>query len=105
MSDLIEGFVRMMASDDDITGPINMGNPHEIPVRELAERVLALTGSRSRIVFRPLPQDDPMQRCPDISRAREVLGWSPVVGLEDGLQRTIDYFETLLSAGASKLAG
>ena len=105
VSDLIEGFVRMMASDDDITGPINMGNPHEIPVRELAERVLALTGSRSRIVFRPLPQDDPMQRCPDISRAREVLGWSPVVGLEDGLQRTIDYFETLLSAGASKLAG
>nr|WP_321985947.1 UDP-glucuronic acid decarboxylase family protein [uncultured Lichenicoccus sp.] len=105
VSDLIEGFVRMMASDDDITGPINMGNPHEIPVRELAERVLKLTGSRSRIVYRPLPQDDPMQRCPDISRAQEILGWTPVVGLDDGLDRTIAYFDALLAAGASKVSG
>ena len=98
-SDLIEGFLRLMASDDDITGPINLGNPHEIPVRGLAERVLALTASPSRIVFRPLPQDDPMQRCPDITRARELLGWTPTVGLDDGLRRTIDYFDRLLKAG------
>ena len=98
-SDLIEGFLRLMASDDDITGPINLGNPHEIPVRGLAERVLALTASSSRIVFRPLPQDDPMQRCPDITRARELLGWTPVVELDEGLRRTIDYFDTLLKTG------
>ncbi len=97
VDDLIEGFVRMMATGDDITGPLNLGNPHEIPVRELAERVIALTGSRSRIVHRPLPQDDPMQRCPDITRARETLGWEPSVGLEDGLRQTIAYFDALLA--------
>ena len=96
VSDMIEGFVRMMDSEDDVTGPVNLGNPHEIPVRELAERVLALTGSRSRLVFRPLPQDDPTQRCPDIGRARRFLGWQPEVGLEDGLGRTIAHFERLL---------
>ncbi len=96
VSDMIEGFVRMMDSEDDVTGPVNLGNPHELPVRELALRVLALTGSRSRLVFRPLPQDDPTQRCPDIGRARRVLGWQPQVGLEDGLARTIAYFERLL---------
>ena len=69
VDDLVEGFVRMMATGDDVTGPVNLGNPHEIPVRELAERVIALTGSRSRIVHRPLPQDDPLQRCPDITLA------------------------------------
>ncbi len=95
-SDLIEGFLRLMSSDDDITGPVNLGNPHEIPVRELAERVLALTGSPSQIVYHPLPQDDPMQRCPDITRARELLGWTPTVGLDDGLRRTIGYFKALL---------
>ncbi len=99
VSDLIEGFVRMMDSEDDITGPINLGNPHEITVRELAERILALTGSRSRLVFRPLPQDDPMQRCPDITRARNLLGWEPQVGLDEGLAHSIDYFERLLGAG------
>ncbi|WP_428390568.1 UDP-glucuronic acid decarboxylase family protein [Lichenicoccus sp.] len=98
-SDLIEGFLRLMASDDGVTGPINLGNPHEIPVRGLAERVLALTASSSRIVFRPLPQDDPMQRCPDITRARELLGWTPTVGLDEGLRRTIEYFDALLKAG------
>ena len=97
VDDLIEGFVRMMATGDDITGPINLGNPHEIPVRELAERIIALTGARSRIVHRPLPEDDPLQRCPDISRARDVLGWQPGVNLEEGLTRTIAYFENLLS--------
>jgi len=100
VSDLIDGFVRLMASDEEITGPINIGNPHEIPVRELADRVLALTGSRSKIVYRPLPQDDPMQRCPDISRARAQLGWEPTVDLDEGLRRTVAYFETLLSHGA-----
>jgi len=97
VDDLIEGFVRMMATGDDITGPINLGNPHEIPVRELAERIIALTGARSRIVHRPLPEDDPLQRCPDISRARGVLGWQPGVNLEEGLTRTIAYFENLLA--------
>ena len=95
-SDLIEGFIRLMASDDDITGPVNMGNPYEITVRELAERVLTLTGARSQIVYRPLPQDDPMQRCPDITRARELLGWTPHVDLDEGLDRTIGYFRKLL---------
>jgi UDP-glucuronate decarboxylase len=97
VDDLIEGFVRMMASGDDITGPINLGNPHEIPVRELAERIIALTGARSNIVHRPLPEDDPLQRCPDISRARDVLGWQPRVTLDEGLTRTIAYFENLLA--------
>jgi UDP-glucuronate decarboxylase len=97
VDDLIDGFIRMMRTDDDVTGPINIGNPHEIPVRELAERVIRLTGSRSQIVHRPLPQDDPLQRCPDISRARQMLGWEPRVALDDGLSRTIAYFHSLLS--------
>ncbi len=102
VSDMIEGFVRMMNSDNDVTGPVNLGNPHEIPVRELAERVLALTGSKSRLVFRPLPQDDPTQRCPDIGRARSMLGWRPEVGLEDGLARTIAHFDRLLGVGSAR---
>ena len=92
----MDGFVRLMATDDEVTGPVNMGNPHEIPVRELAERIVRLTESNSQIVFRPLPQDDPTQRCPDITLARKLLGWQPAVGLEEGLLRTIDYFERLL---------
>ncbi len=100
VDDLIEGFVRMMATEDAVTGPINLGNPHEISVRELAERVLALVGSQSRIVHRPLPQDDPLQRCPDIARARKALGWEPQVGLETGLARTVEYFEALLAGRA-----
>ena len=97
VDDLIEGFLRMMATGEEVTGPINLGNPHEIPVRALAERVIALTGSRSRIVYRPLPQDDPTQRCPDITRARAVLGWEPNIALDEGLSRTIAYFERLLA--------
>ena len=97
MSDLVDGFVRLMATGDEVTGPINLGNPHEIPVRELAERVVAMTGSRSEIVHRPLPQDDPMQRCPDITKARTLLGWEPTVRLEAGLARTIDYFARLVA--------
>ena len=96
VDDLIEGFVRLMATGDEITGPINIGNPHEIAVRELAERVIALTGSSSKIAYRPLPQDDPTPRCPDISRARDALGWEPTVPLEEGLARTIHYFRSLL---------
>jgi UDP-glucuronate decarboxylase len=98
VDDLISGLMRLMATDDAFTGPINIGNPHEISVRELAERVIRLTGSRSRTVFEPLPQDDPTQRCPNIALARRVLGWAPGVTLDDGLSRTIAYFERLLAA-------
>jgi UDP-glucuronate decarboxylase len=96
VDDLIEGFVRMMATPDDITGPINLGNPVEMPMLALARRVIALTGAKSSLVFRPLPADDPMQRCPDITRAREILGWQPQVQLDAGLAKTIEYFEKLL---------
>jgi UDP-glucuronate decarboxylase len=96
VDDLIEGFLRLMDTADDITGPINIGNPHEIPVSELATRIIDLTGSASKIVYRPLPQDDPTQRCPDISLARKHLDWAPKVPLNDGLTRTIAYFERLL---------
>jgi UDP-glucuronate decarboxylase len=97
VDDLIEGFVRIMATGPDVTGPINIGNPHEIPVRELAERVIGLTGSCSRIVHRPLPMDDPTQRCPDISLAKSVLGWGPTVELEAGLARTVAFFRGMLA--------
>ncbi len=98
VDDLIEGFVRLMRAPEAVTGPINLGNPHEIPVRELATRIIELTGSRSRLAHRPLPADDPMQRCPDISRAEAILQWRPTVTLDEGLRRTIAYFEALLSA-------
>ena len=100
VSDLVDGFIRMMATPDAVTGPVNLGNPHEIPVRELADRVIALTGSRSRIVHHPLPQDDPMQRCPDIAMARRLLDWQPTVALDEGLGRTIAYFDALLAERA-----
>ncbi len=97
VSDLIEAIIRMMRTDDTLTGPINMGNPHEIAVRDLAECVVRLTGSSSSIVYRPLPEDDPTQRCPDITLARKLLGWEPTVALEDGLAKTISYFDQLLT--------
>ena len=97
VDDLIEGFLRMMDAPDDITGPINLGNPVETSVGELARQVIDLTGSRSKIVRRPLPVDDPIQRCPDISQATAILGWQPHMVLRTGLQRTIAYFEELLS--------
>jgi len=97
VDDLVDGLMRLMATDDDITGPINIGNPHEIPVRELAQRVIQLTGSLSRTVFKPLPQDDPTQRCPDITLAERILGWGPSVRLDDGLSRTIEYFQRMLA--------
>jgi UDP-glucuronate decarboxylase len=96
VDDLIEGLERLMAMDDEMTGPINLGNPHEVAVRALAEHVIRLTGSRSRIVNRELPRDDPMQRCPDIGLARRTLDWEPHVALEDGLTRTIAYFDRML---------
>jgi UDP-glucuronate decarboxylase len=99
VDDLIEGFIRLMASDNAVTGPINLGNPVEFTMRELAELVITLTGSKSAIVHRPLPQDDPRQRKPDIGQAQAVLDWAPVTPLEEGLRRTIAYFEDLLSAG------
>jgi UDP-glucuronate decarboxylase len=86
-----------MAAPDDVTGPINLGNPVETTVLGLAEKIIALIGSSSKIVRRPLPVDDPMQRCPDIGRARDILNWEPRVPLETGLQRTIAYFDNLLS--------
>jgi UDP-glucuronate decarboxylase len=97
VDDLIEGLVRLIGTGDEITGPMNLGNPHEIPVSELADRVIRLTNSRSRIVYRELPQDDPMQRCPDITLAKNTLGWEPRVALDDGLTRTIAYFDRMLA--------
>ena len=101
VDDLIDGIIRLMNSDEDVTGPINIGNPHEMTVRELAEQVVRMIGSRSQIIYRPLPQDDPLQRCPDISRARDLLGWTPHVSLEDGLRRTIAAFHDRLAQDAT----
>lgn len=96
VDDLIEGFVRMMRTDESFTGPVNIGNPNEFTMLELAEKVIRLTGSSSKIVFLPLPEDDPKQRQPNISLAKEKLdGWEPTIQLEDGLKRTIAYFKSL----------
>jgi UDP-glucuronate decarboxylase len=97
VDDLIDGLIRLMATPDDVTGPINLGNPVEFTIRELAEIVIDLTGSSSRIVARPLPQDDPRQRCPDITLAKTSLGWEPRVQLREGLSKTIAYFEALMA--------
>ena len=92
VDDLIEGFIRLMNSPDDVTGPVNLGNPGEFTIKELAEVIIDLTGSNSRIVYRPLPQDDPLQRQPDIAMAKNVLNWEPDVKLKEGLIKTIEYF-------------
>jgi UDP-glucuronate decarboxylase len=92
VDDMIEAFVRFMNTADDLTGPINLGNPAEFTILQLAQQVIELTGSRSQILFAPLPSDDPVQRQPDISLARRVLGWEPKIALRDGLATTIDYF-------------
>ena len=91
VSDLVRGMIAMMESQD-CTGPINLGNPVETTISELAEKIITMTGSRSRLVFQPLPQDDPVQRCPDITRARDLLNWEPTVSLDEGHERTIAYF-------------
>ncbi len=96
VDDMIEAFVRFMGTDNAI-GPINLGNPHEVAVLELAERILKMTGSRSKLELRKLPQDDPLQRCPDITLARNTLKWEPKVDLEEGLGRTIEYFRSRLN--------
>jgi UDP-glucuronate decarboxylase len=96
VDDMIDGFVRLMNLSGDLTGPINLGNPVEFTIRQLAEKVIEMTGSRSMLITNPLPADDPQQRQPDISLARRTLGWQPEVDLTVGLERTIQYFQTLL---------
>jgi UDP-glucuronate decarboxylase len=100
VDDLIEGLIRLLNTPDEVTGPINVGNPNEFTILELATLVIDLTGSRSRILHRPRPQDDPRQRRPDISKANKVLAWTPKTALSEGLIRTIQYFEELLSNDA-----
>lgn len=102
--DLIDGFVRLMETSDEFTGPVNIGNPNEFTIRSLAEQVIDLTGSRSQITMRPLPQDDPLQRQPDISLARDALDWEPRTQLREGLTKTIAYFEALLSSQGDQAA-
>jgi UDP-glucuronate decarboxylase len=96
VDDMIDGLIRMMESDDDFLGPVNLGNPDEFRILDLAKTVISMTGNRSKIVHGPLPQDDPMQRNPDISLARKTLGWQPHVNLEKGLERTIEYFRKVI---------
>jgi UDP-glucuronate decarboxylase len=97
VDDLIDGLIRLMATKDQITGPTNIGNPTEFLMLELASTIIEMTGSRSRVVHRPLLGNDPRQRCPDISRAQELLSWAPRTQLKEGLKRTVVYFEKLLS--------
>lgn len=97
VDDLIDGLIRLMNSPDDVTGPVNIGNPDEFSILELAQKVIQLTGSKSEIVFHPLPQDDPRQRRPDISLAKKQLDWKPRLKLEDGLKKTIEYFRKFVS--------
>jgi UDP-glucuronate decarboxylase len=99
VDDLIDGWLRLMDhTPDDFTGPVNLGNPVELPVKHLAERILKLVNGKSKLVFQPLPVDDPMQRCPDITLARKTLNWEPKVALDQGLGKTIAYFDGLLKS-------
>ncbi|GGB48023.1 NAD-dependent dehydratase [Tistrella bauzanensis] len=97
VDDLVDGLIRLMDSPADVTGPMNLGNPHEITILELAERVIAMTGSSSRLIRKPLPADDPVRRCPDIGFAERTLGWRPQVPLEQGLDKAIGYFRSLMA--------
>jgi UDP-glucuronate decarboxylase len=97
VSDLVEGFIRMMASSDECIGPINMGNPAEVTIGELAKEIILLAGSASELIFKPLPADDPTRRCPDISKARSYLDWSPIVDRREGLLKTIEYFRSRMN--------
>jgi len=97
VDDMVEAFIRLMATGDEVTGPVNLGNPGEFTIRELAEKVVRQTGSKSQIVYRDIPQDDPKQRCPDITRAKALLGWQPAIPLDQGLGWTIDYFSNLIA--------
>ncbi len=96
IGDMVDGLIKLMGTSDDFTGPVNLGNPSEINILELAEKVLKVTDSRSRIVFKPLPQDDPIRRCPDITLARKILEWQPRVSLEEGIEKTVEYFKKIL---------
>jgi UDP-glucuronate decarboxylase len=96
VDDLVEGLIRMMNSPEGFTGPINIGTPREFTILQLAETLIRMTGSASPIIFRPLPQDDPIQRRPDITLAREMLGWEPRIPLSEGLEKTIAYFRTVI---------
>ena len=98
VDELIDGFIRLMATPDVFTGPVNLGNPVEFTIKELAEKVIEMTGSKSKISYKPLPHDDPKQRQPDITLAKKELGWEPKIKLEEGLVRTIQYFESLLNS-------
>lgn len=104
VDDMIEGFVRLMSSPACITGPINLGNPAEFTIKELAELTIEMTGSRSKLTYLPLPQDDPRQRQPEIRRAREHLGWEPTIALRQGLLQTLEYFDRLLSETANAVS-
>ena len=97
VDDMIDGIIRMMATPDDFLGPVNLGNPREFTILELAERLIRMTGSRAKIIFKPLPQDDPTQRKPDIRLARETLGWQPKIPLEEGIEKTIAYFRSVIT--------
>ncbi len=99
VEDLVDALIRLMDTADDVVGPVNLGNPHEFTIRELAEKVIEMTGSRSKLVFEPLPADDPKQRQPNISLAKRLLDWSPTIELDEGLRRTSAYFEQVLSSG------
>ena len=94
---MVHALTALIDTPDEITGPVNLGNPTEVTIRQLAEKIVAMTGTRSEIVSHPLPEDDPRQRQPEISLARKLLGWSPSVGLEQGLAKTIDHFRKRLS--------
>jgi len=104
VDDLVDGLMRLMETPEEVTGPVNLGNPVEFTIRQLAESVIALTGSSSKIVNRPLPEDDPKQRQPDIGLAQELLKWTPRVQLQEGLRKTIEYFEELLSSDRADAA-
>ena len=101
VDDMMDGMIHLMAVPDDVNGPVNLGNSSEISIAALAEKVIALTGSRATIEYKPLPTDDPVQRCPDLSRARQLIDWQPKVPLEDGLKNTIDYFEESLAQSSA----
>jgi len=102
VDDLVVGLIRLMRTEDDCTGPVNLGNPDEFQIKQLAERVLALVGSRSKIIYKELPQDDPQQRRPDITLAKAQLNWQPSIALDEGLRRTVEYFRALLAQGDPK---
>jgi len=102
VDDMIDGLVKLMNTPDDFTGPVNLGNPYEISIRELAEKILKITKSRSKIVYKTLPQDDPVRRCPDITLAKKRLSWQPKTNLEEGLKKTVEYFKRILSASSKE---